>query len=45
MNEVAIGLTVPQFALEIARHRLTPAGFARITTAAMFGPDEALRHG
>lgn len=45
MNEVAIALTVPSFALEIARHRLTPAGFARITTAAMFGPDEALRHG
>ena len=45
MNEVAIALTVPQFALEIARHRLTPAGFARITTAPMFGPDEALRHG
>jgi len=41
MNEVAIALTVPRFALEIARHRLTPAGFARITTAAMFGPDEA----
>ena len=45
MNEVAIALTVPQFALEIARHRLTPAGFARITTAPMFGPNEALRHG
>src|SRR5262245_18583405 len=45
MNEVAIALTVPHFALEIARHRLTPAGFARITTAPMFGPDEALRHG
>lgn len=45
MNEVAIALTVPHFALEIARHRLTPAGFARITTAPMFGPEEALRHG
>jgi enoyl-CoA hydratase/carnithine racemase len=41
MNEVAIGLTVPRFALEIARHRLSPPGFARITSAAMFGPDEA----
>jgi len=41
MNEVAIGLTVPLFAIEIARHRLSPAGFARITSAAMFDPDEA----
>ena len=42
MNEVAIGLTVPRFAIELARHRLTPPGFARITTGAMFGPEEAL---
>jgi enoyl-CoA hydratase len=45
MNEVAIGLTVPRFALELARHRLTPPGFARITTAPMFGPEEAMRLG
>jgi enoyl-CoA hydratase len=45
MNEVAIGLTVPKFAIELARHRLTPPGFARITTASMFGPEEALRLG
>jgi enoyl-CoA hydratase len=45
MNEVAIGLTVPKFALEIARHRLTPPGFARITTAPLFGPEEAARLG
>lgn len=45
MNEVAIGLTLPWFAIELARHRLTPPGFARITTAAMFAPDEALRLG
>ena len=45
MNEVAIGLTVPKFAVELARHRLTPSGFARITTAPMFGPEEALRLG
>ncbi|HME69100.1 MAG TPA: crotonase/enoyl-CoA hydratase family protein [Myxococcota bacterium] len=42
MNEVAIGLTVPKFAVELARHRLTPPGFARITTAPMFAPEEAL---
>lgn len=45
MNEVAIALTVPRFALELARHRLTPPGFARITTAAMFPPEEALQLG
>ncbi len=45
MNEVAIGLTLPHFAIELARHRLTPPGFARITTAPMFGPEEAMRLG
>ena len=45
MNEVAIGLTVPKFAVELARHRLTPPGFARITTGSMFSPEEALRLG
>jgi enoyl-CoA hydratase len=41
MNEVAIGLMVPYFAVELARHRLTPPGFARVSTAPMFEPDEA----
>jgi enoyl-CoA hydratase len=45
MNEVAIGLTLPKFAVELARHRLTPPGFARVTTAALFAPEEALRLG
>lgn len=45
MNEVAIAMTVPNFALELARHRLTPPGFASITTGAMFAPEEALRLG
>ncbi|HZR82201.1 MAG TPA: crotonase/enoyl-CoA hydratase family protein [Candidatus Binatia bacterium] len=45
MNETAIGLTVPLFAIEIARHRLTAPGFARITTAAMFDPEEAVAFG
>jgi len=45
MNEVAIGLTLPKFAVELARHRLTPTGFARITTGAMFPPEDALRFG
>jgi enoyl-CoA hydratase len=45
MNEVSIAMTVPKFAIELARHRLTPPGFARITTGAMFAPEEALRLG
>lgn len=45
MNEVAIGMTVPKFAVELARHRLTPPGFARISTAAMFAPEEAVHLG
>jgi enoyl-CoA hydratase len=45
LNETAIGMTVPRFAVELARHRLTPPGFARITTAAMFSPEEAVQLG
>jgi enoyl-CoA hydratase len=46
MNEVAIGLTVPRFAIEIARQRLTPAYFSRVVvTAEMFGPVEAVAAG
>lgn len=45
LNEVAIGLTVPRFAIEIARHRLTAQGFAQINSAYMSSPEEAVRHG
>ncbi len=45
MNEVAIGLTVPHFALALAKHRLAPPGFARISTAAMVAPDQAVALG
>jgi len=46
MNEVAIGLTVPYFALEIARQRLTPAAFNRsVTTAYLYPPKEAVEAG
>jgi len=46
MNEVAIGLTVPRFAIEIARQRLTPAYFSRVVmTSEMLGPAEALTAG
>jgi enoyl-CoA hydratase len=45
LNETAIGITVPKFAVELARHRLAAPGFARIPSAALFGPEEALRLG
>jgi len=45
MNEVAIGLTIPEFALQLARARLNPAGFARVSTAAMFRPEQAVEMG
>jgi enoyl-CoA hydratase len=46
MNEVAIGLTVPQFAIEVARQRLTPAYFSRtVMTGEMFAPSEAVTAG
>jgi enoyl-CoA hydratase len=45
LNEVAIQITVPRFALALARHRLTAPGFARITTAAMFDPESAIAMG
>jgi enoyl-CoA hydratase len=46
MNEVAIKLTVPRFAVEVARARLTPAYFNRaLTTGQMFNPTEAAAAG
>lgn len=46
MNEVAIGLIVPRFAIEIARARLHPAYFDRTAvTGDMFGPKEAVAAG
>jgi len=45
LNEVAIGLTVPRFAIELARHRLSAPGLARVSTAPLFDPAEALRLG
>lgn len=44
-EETAIGLTVPRFALELARHRLSPSGFAGVASGAMHGPDEAMQLG
>jgi enoyl-CoA hydratase len=46
MNEVAIKITVPRFAVEIARQRLTPAYFNRaIATGQLFPPAEAVTAG
>jgi enoyl-CoA hydratase len=45
LNETAIGMTVPRFAVELVRYRLVPAGLARVSTAALFPPEEALRLG
>lgn len=46
LNEVRIGLTVPRFALEIARQRLQPAYFSRTAmTGELFQPAEALTAG
>lgn len=46
LNEVQIGMTVPSFALEIARQRLTPAHFSRTAmTGEMFAPQVALAAG
>jgi len=46
LNEVAIGIAVPQFALTLARFRLTPAAYSRTaTTAHMYSPAEAVGAG
>lgn len=46
LNEVTIGLTVPTFAIELARARLTPAYFSRtVLTGEMFAPSEAVTAG
>lgn len=46
LNEVAIGLTVPLFVVELARRRLTPSAFDRsVVTAAMYSPADAAAAG
>jgi enoyl-CoA hydratase len=45
-NEVAIGLTMPRFGVEICRQRLSPAYFSRaVTGAELFTPAEAVTAG
>jgi enoyl-CoA hydratase len=42
LNEVSVGITVPAFALELARSRLHPAWLNRtVLTGEMFGPEDA----
>jgi enoyl-CoA hydratase/carnithine racemase len=46
LNEVAIGIPVPTFALELARHRLLPAYLQRTALSGeMFSPSEAMTAG
>lgn len=46
LNEVAIGITVPRFAVELARYRLAPSHFRRtVTQGEMFDPPTALAAG
>ena len=46
LNEVAIGLTVPLFVVELARRRLSPAAFDQsVLTAAMYDPASAAAAG
>ena len=46
LNEVAIGLTLPWFAIELARHRLPRPWFDRCTvTGVMIGPDDGVAAG
>ncbi len=43
LNEVRIGITVPTFAIELARQRLHPAHFDRaVVSATMYGPADAV---
>lgn len=42
LNEVAIKLAVPSFAVELARSRLTPSYLARLNVGALIGPAEAV---
>jgi enoyl-CoA hydratase len=45
-NEVAIGITMPFFGVEICRQRLAPAHFHRaVINAEIYGPDEAVAAG
>lgn len=42
LNETAIKIPVPDFALALARARLSPPAFSNIATARLYSPNEAL---
>jgi enoyl-CoA hydratase len=45
-NEVAIGITMPHFGVEICRQRLTPAAFNRaVMNSESWGPEDAIGAG
>lgn len=45
-NEVAIGITMPHFAVEVCRQRLAPAHFHRaVIQSEAYGPEDALEAG
>jgi enoyl-CoA hydratase len=45
LNEVAIGLAIPRFAVELSRVTITPPYFNRIMTGEMLAPGEAREAG
>lgn len=46
LNEVAIGLTIPHYGIELARHQLAPPWFDHATiTGTLFSPEQALTAG
>jgi enoyl-CoA hydratase len=45
LNEVAIGMTLPVWAVELARYRMPPGQFDRIVLGEIGGPDEACAAG
>jgi enoyl-CoA hydratase len=46
VNEVAIGLTMPHFGVEICRHRLAPSHFDRaVINAEIYAPESAVAAG
>ena len=45
LNEVQLGIPVPQFAVELCRSRMTPAWFHRIPQGELLGPAKAAEAG
>ena len=45
LNEVAIGMPLPQFAIDLARYRMPPAQFDGVLLGRVHGPEDAVRAG